>query len=84
MFAAAHSSPQIAFYDAYVEGTGTVLKYEIDTGYLPDMIHFTKDCNKIVVANEGEAGVMADGALFNPKGTVGVVTWADNDKSQVR
>ena len=47
------------------------------------MIHFTKDCNKMVVANEGEAGVMDDGTFFNPKGTVGIVTWADNDKSQV-
>ena len=44
---------QIAFYDTYQGGKGTVLKYEIETGYLPDMIHWTSDCKTIVVANEG-------------------------------
>jgi uncharacterized protein len=60
----------VAFYDA---ATATYLN-SVTVGYLPDMIIFTPDGNKVLTANEGEPnsyGVV--GTSFDPEGSVSII-----------
>lgn len=52
---------------------GIQLLYEITTGALPDAASFTPDCKKILTADEGEAGMDAEGNFINPEGSVTIV-----------
>lgn len=56
----------VAFYDT--EGT---LLNQVEVGSLPDMLTFTPDGTKIVVANEGEPN--EDEPAINPRGTVSII-----------
>nr|XP_002733636.1 PREDICTED: mesenchyme-specific cell surface glycoprotein-like [Saccoglossus kowalevskii] len=48
---------------------------DIQVGALPDMLHFTKDCSTIVVANEGEPGKSPDSwDIIDPEGTISIIS----------
>ncbi|NVK30780.1 MAG: collagen-like protein [Gammaproteobacteria bacterium] len=60
---------KVIFFDA----AGTFVQ-SVEVGYLPDMITFTADGSKVLVANEGEpSGDYAN----DPAGTVGVINVSD-------
>ncbi|MGE9269563.1 MAG: choice-of-anchor I family protein, partial [Verrucomicrobiales bacterium] len=68
----------VAFYDAALSlSDGAVAPLATaEAGYLPDMITFTPDGSKVLVANEGEAASLVDGSAgpdFNPEGSVTIV-----------
>ncbi|AEH45930.1 NAD pyrophosphatase/5'-nucleotidase NadN [Thermodesulfatator indicus DSM 15286] len=56
---------KVIFFDT--EGN---FKREVTVGYLPDMITFTPDGTKVLVANEGEPN---DAYNYDPEGTVGII-----------
>ena len=58
----------IAFYD--VSGETPVFVKNVLVGYLPDMVTFTPDTNKVVVANEGEP---AGDYSIDPEGSISVI-----------
>lgn len=45
----------------------------IRVGALPDMLTFTPDGSRILVANEGERAVMTDPASYDPPGNVSII-----------
>ena len=47
-------------------------------GFGPDMLHFTKNCETIVVADEGEPYEAAN-ELINPEGSVSIIRLDRND-----
>lgn len=49
------------------------LLFEVTVGVLPDMLLFTADCRRIIVANEGSPGHDSEGRARNPKGSVSIV-----------
>ena len=53
---------QVKFYN-----TAGVLQKTVNVGALPDMLTFTPDGSKVVVANEGEPGAI------NPEGSVSII-----------
>ncbi|MEO3811755.1 choice-of-anchor I family protein [Sphaerisporangium sp. B11E5] len=55
--------------------TGKKLK-EYTVGSLPDMLTFTEDGRRLVVANEGEPESYCEGAVDDPEGTVSVIDLA--------
>lgn len=59
--------------DADTPENGLALLHEITTGALPDAVEFTPDCKKILTADEGEAGLDAQGQFANPEGSVTIV-----------
>ncbi|MER5421618.1 choice-of-anchor I family protein [Streptosporangium roseum] len=59
----------VAFFDA---GTGRKVK-EVAVGALPDMVTFTPDGRRVVVANEGEPSSYCEGEAADPEGSVSVV-----------
>lgn len=53
---------------------------DISVGNSPaSMITFTKDCRKILVANEGEAGKNEMGKFFDPEGGVSVISFSTSN-----
>ncbi|WP_127471638.1 choice-of-anchor I family protein [Thiomicrorhabdus aquaedulcis] len=52
----------------------------IETGALPDMVTFTPDGKKVLVANEGEP---EDNYLVDPEGSVSVITLANFSKVDI-
>ena len=52
--------------------------YLNSVGPLPDMIVFTKDCRKLVIALEGEPR-MVNGNVVDPEGGVGVIEFLSAD-----
>lgn len=60
---------RVVFYDT----DGTYIN-DVEVGYLPDMLTFTPDGNKVVVANEGEPNELYD---IDPTGSVSVVDVAN-------
>jgi len=71
----------IKFYKGWTQAEGMPMLYEVTAGPLPDMIHFSKDCKVMVIANEGEGGIV-NGTFVNPPGGVTVLKWADGDLMQ--
>ncbi|GIH95974.1 hypothetical protein Psi01_66040 [Planobispora siamensis] len=59
----------VAFFSAR---TGKKLK-EVAVGALPDMVTFTPDGRRVVVANEGEAESYCEGKAADPEGSVSVI-----------
>ena len=52
-------------------------------GYKPDMLKFTSDCSKIVVANEGEAWEdLTSDDLINPEGSITIIKLITKDTVQ--
>eukprot|EP00192_Tetraselmis_astigmatica_P008053 CAMPEP_0117669582 /NCGR_PEP_ID=MMETSP0804-20121206/12217_1 /TAXON_ID=1074897 /ORGANISM="Tetraselmis astigmatica, Strain CCMP880" /LENGTH=671 /DNA_ID=CAMNT_0005477665 /DNA_START=40 /DNA_END=2052 /DNA_ORIENTATION=+ len=68
------SPGQILFYKGYAMDPEMPLLYTVSTGPLPDMIHFSDDCSKMVVAIEAEGSDTDDG-FVNPPGGVMVLNW---------
>ena len=68
------SSPGTVFiYSPYTEDNGLELLHEVKVGALPDSIAFTPQCTKLLVANEGEAGMTKKGEFINPEGSVSII-----------
>ncbi|MCY7296110.1 choice-of-anchor I family protein [Alteromonas sp. a30] len=72
--AAAHNETgAVLFYTSLESGSPEFVK-AVAVGYLPDMVTFTPDGSKVLVANEGEP---AGDYSFDPEGSVSVISIAD-------
>ena len=58
--------------------TNGVFKTNIEVGILPDMVTFTPNGEKIIVANEGEPFVDSNDKIRDPEGSVSIIT-VNND-----
>jgi len=65
----AHQPGRVSFFDA---ATGTFIN-AVDVGALPDMLTFTPNGSKVLVANEGEPNSYGQANSFNPEGSVSVI-----------
>ncbi|GAA0565838.1 choice-of-anchor I family protein [Rheinheimera aquimaris] len=63
----------VLFYSLSATGTGTFVK-AVAVGALPDMLTFTPDGSKVLVANEGEPDT---DYLADPEGSVSVISLSD-------
>lgn len=63
---------QVTLYNA---ADGAVLN-SVQVGYLPDMLTFTPDGNKVLVANEGEPNSYGQANSFDPEGSVSIINLA--------
>lgn len=63
---------QVTLYNA---ADGAVLN-SVQVGYLPDMLTFTPDGSKVLVANEGEPNSYGQTNSFDPEGSVSVINLA--------
>jgi len=59
----------VAFYNA----ASAAYISQITVGYLPDMLIFSPDGNKIYTANEGEPNSYGQGNSFDPEGSVSII-----------
>ncbi|GAA69188.1 choice-of-anchor I family protein [Pseudoalteromonas sp. BSi20429] len=64
---------QIAFYD--ISGDSPVFIKNVTVGFLPDMVTFTHDGAKAVVANEGEP---SDDYSVDPEGSISIIDITNN------
>lgn len=64
----------VAFYD--VSGSAPVWLKNVEVGFLPDSLAFSKDGTKVVVANEGEP---AGDYSVDPEGTISIISIPDGD-----
>ena len=63
----------VLFYSLNATGAGTFIK-AVEAGALPDMLTFTPDGSKVVVANEGEPDT---DYLVDPEGSISVIAVAN-------
>ena len=68
----AQQTGQVSFYNA---ADGAFLN-SVAVGFLPDMLTFTLDGTKVLVANEGEPNSYGQAASFDPEGSVSVIDLA--------
>jgi hypothetical protein len=66
---AAQDTGRISLYTA---ATGAFIK-AVKVGFGPDMVAFTPDGTKVVIANEGEPNSYNQGSSFDPEGSVSVI-----------
>lgn len=59
---------RVAFYD-----TNGVSLNTVNVGFLPDMVTFTPDGSKVLVANEGEPNSYGQASSFDPEGSVSII-----------
>ena len=53
----------------------------LTVGAVPDMLYFTHDCQRILVAIEGELKTLPDGSVVDPEGGVVIITNLDTSPS---
>ncbi|WP_372626010.1 choice-of-anchor I family protein [Arsukibacterium sp.] len=63
----------VLFYTLNAMGEGSFIK-AVSVGALPDMLTFTPDGSKVLVANEGEPDT---DYMFDPEGSISVINFAD-------
>ncbi|MDD1415240.1 choice-of-anchor I family protein, partial [Dolichospermum sp. ST_con] len=63
---------KVAFFNA---GNGSFIN-AVDVGALPDMLTFTPDGTKVLVANEGEPNSYGQGNSVDPEGSVSIINIA--------
>jgi uncharacterized protein len=68
----AQQAGRVSFYNA---ADGTFLN-SVEVGFLPDMLTFTPDGTKVLVANEGEPNSYGQANSFDPEGSVSVINIA--------
>ena len=68
----AQQTGQVSFYSA---ADGAFLN-SVTVGFLPDMLTFTPDGTKVLVANEGEPNSYGQATSFDPEGSVSVIDLA--------
>jgi len=68
----AQQTGRVSFYNA---ADGTFLN-SVAVGFLPDMLTFTPDGTKVLVANEGEPNSYNQATSFDPEGSVSVIDLA--------
>ncbi|HEY9897188.1 MAG TPA: choice-of-anchor I family protein, partial [Candidatus Sericytochromatia bacterium] len=68
----AQQTGRVSFYNA---ADSTFLN-SVAVGFLPDMLTFTPDGTKVLVANEGEPNSYGQAASFDPEGSVSVIDLA--------
>ncbi|XP_077998497.1 mesenchyme-specific cell surface glycoprotein-like [Glandiceps talaboti] len=74
---------RVDIYDLYDSDTETWnLVQSVTVGSLPDMLQFTKDCQTIVVCDEGEHGEDGTGGYVDPEGSVTIIKFTSQDLSQ--
>ncbi len=66
----------VVFFDADGNNLGSVI-----VGFLPDSLAFSPDGNTIVVANEGERYLDANGVVQDPKGSISIIDIAGGPTS---
>ncbi len=71
---------RVSFYDA---ATGTFLN-SVKVGALPDMLVFTPDGSKLLVANEGEPNSYGQETSVDPDGSVSIIEIPDHGGINVR
>jgi predicted extracellular nuclease/2',3'-cyclic-nucleotide 2'-phosphodiesterase (5'-nucleotidase family) len=59
---------RVSFY----RSDGTFLN-SVEVGYLPDMLTFTADGTKVLIANEGEPNSYGEADSFDPEGSVSII-----------
>ncbi|HEY9043655.1 MAG TPA: choice-of-anchor I family protein [Rheinheimera sp.] len=69
----------VLFYSLSATGVGTFVK-AVSVGALPDMLTFTPDGSKVLVANEGEPDT---DYLADPEGSVSVISLSDGVPADV-
>ncbi|XP_070560956.1 mesenchyme-specific cell surface glycoprotein-like [Ptychodera flava] len=73
----------VFIFDLYNPGLGSLeIVQTITVGSEPDMLAFSKNCQTIVVCNEGEPGEDGKGAYVDPEGSVTVLKFASTDLSE--
>ncbi|MFM2432408.1 MAG: hypothetical protein RLZZ511_3622 [Cyanobacteriota bacterium] len=65
----AQQAGRVSFYNA---ADGAFLN-SVEVGFLPDMLTFTPDGTKVLVANEGEPNSYGQANSFDPEGSVSVI-----------
>jgi hypothetical protein len=68
----AQQAGRVSFYNA---ADGAFLN-SVEVGFLPDMLTFTPDGTKVLVANEGEPNSYGQATSFDPEGSVSVIDLA--------
>jgi hypothetical protein len=69
----------VLFFSLDNNGSGTFIK-AVETGALPDMVAFTNNGEKVLIANEGEP---TKDFSVDPEGSISVVAIADNTPNDV-
>jgi uncharacterized protein len=68
----AQQAGRVSFYNA---ADGAFLN-SVEVGFLPDMLTFTPDGTKVLVANEGEPNSYGQANSFDPEGSVSIINIA--------
>ena len=51
------------------------VSFIISVGSMPDMIKFTKDCSRLIVAVEAELRRLPNNTVVDPEGQVAIITF---------
>lgn len=73
------SAGAVLFYQLDSQGNGTFIK-AVKAGALPDMVTFTNDGSKVLVANEGEPN---SDYTIDPEGSISVINIIDNSPEDI-
>ncbi|MDX2255585.1 MAG: choice-of-anchor I family protein [Pseudanabaenaceae cyanobacterium bins.39] len=69
----AHQRGRVSFFNA---ADGSFIN-SVEVGFLPDMLTFSPDGTKVLVANEGEPNSYGQANSFDPEGSVSVINLAN-------